>query len=165
MARKVFFSFHYMPDCWRASQVRNIGSIEGNQSISDNDWEEVTKGGDSAIKDWIAEQLIGKSCSVVLIGSDTAGRKWITYEITEAWNAGKGVVGIYVHNLKDANQQQSTKGSNPFTWVTMERDQAKMSSVVKTYDPPYSSSTDVYKYITDNIDAFVDEAITIRDDY
>lgn len=165
MARKVFFSFHYKPDNWRASQVRNIGTIEGNQAISDNDWEEVTSGGDQAIKDWIAGQLSGKSCAVVLIGSGTAGRKWITHEITEAWNANKGVVGIYIHNLLDSDQKQSAKGSNPFTYVTMNRDQAKMSTIVKTYDPPYSVSTDVYKYISDNIEAFVEEAITIRNTY
>ena len=69
MARKVFFSFHYVPDNWRASQVRQIGSIEGNQAISDNDWEKVTKAGDLAIKNWIAGQMSGKSCEVVLIGS------------------------------------------------------------------------------------------------
>jgi hypothetical protein len=165
VARKVFFSFHYKPDCWRASQVRNVGTIEGNQAISDNDWEEVTKGGDQAIKDWIAGQMSGKSCAVVLIGSNTAGRKWITYEITEAWNARKGVVGIYVHNLQDANQKQSAKGGNPFTSVTMNREQAKMSTIVKAYDPPYLLSTDVYKYISDNIEAFVEEAITIRNNY
>jgi len=154
-----------MPDCWRASQVRNIGSIEGNQAISDNDWEEVTKGGDQAIKDWIAAQLSGKSCTVVLIGSNTAGRKWINYEIAEAWNANKGVVGIYVHNLKDADGKQSAKGGNPFAHVTMTRDQAKMSAIVKAYDPPFSASTDVYQYIADNIEAFVEEAISIRNDY
>jgi hypothetical protein len=27
--RKVFYSFHYMPDAWRASQVRNMGVVEG----------------------------------------------------------------------------------------------------------------------------------------
>ena len=30
MARRVFYSFHYQPDNWRAAMVRNIGSIEGN---------------------------------------------------------------------------------------------------------------------------------------
>jgi hypothetical protein len=165
MARKVFFSFHYKPDGWRASQVRNIGTIEGNQAISDNDWEEVIKGGDPAIEKWIAAQMSGKSCEVVLIGSDTAGRKWINYEILEAWNAKKGVVGIYVHNLQDANQKQSAKGSNPFTFATMKRDDAKLSTIVKAYDPPYSVSTDVYKYIADNIEGFVEEAITIRNNY
>jgi len=37
MARRVFFSFHYTPDNWRASQVRQIGVIEGDAPVSDND--------------------------------------------------------------------------------------------------------------------------------
>lgn len=53
MARKVFFSFHYDPDCWRASQIRNIGALEGNSPVSDNKWEEIKKGGDTAIEKWI----------------------------------------------------------------------------------------------------------------
>lgn len=28
MARKVFFSFYYAGDGWRASQVRNMGALE-----------------------------------------------------------------------------------------------------------------------------------------
>src|SRR5579862_8725184 len=74
MARKAFYSFHYNPDNWRASQVRNMGAIEGNAAVSDNDWETVTKGGDAAIEKWIAGQLKGRSCTVVLVGKDTAGR-------------------------------------------------------------------------------------------
>ena len=79
MARKVFYSFHYTPDNWRAAQVRQMGVIEGDAPCSDNDWEKVTKGGDDAIKKWIAGQMSGKSCVVVLIGNDTAGRKWINH--------------------------------------------------------------------------------------
>ena len=59
MARKVFFSFHFKPDSWRAAKVRNIGLVEGNQPVSDNDWEKVKGGGDPAIKKWIAGQLSG----------------------------------------------------------------------------------------------------------
>ena len=51
--RKVFYSFHYVPDAWRASQVRNMGVMEGNQPASDNDWESIKKKGDAAIKSWI----------------------------------------------------------------------------------------------------------------
>src|SRR5947209_3168863 len=101
MARKVFFSFHYKPDNWRASQVRNMGLVEGNVPVSDNDWETVTRGGDNAIKKWIDDQLKGRSCAVVLVGANTAGRKWINYEITESWNSGKGLLGIHIHNLRD----------------------------------------------------------------
>ena len=101
MARKVFFSFHYDPDCWRASQIRNIGALEGNSPVSDNKWEEIKKGGDTAIEKWIGAELSGKSCAIVLIGANTAGRKWINHEIEKGWNDGKGVLGIYIHNLKN----------------------------------------------------------------
>jgi len=55
--RQVFYSFHYKPDSWRVSQVRNIGTIEGNKPAPDNDWETVTKSGDDAIKKWIEDQM------------------------------------------------------------------------------------------------------------
>jgi hypothetical protein len=86
MARRAFYSFHYEPDSQRASQVRNMGVVEGNKPASDNDWEEVTKKGDQSIRDWIDGQLDGKSCTIVLIGANTAGRKWIGYEIKKSWN-------------------------------------------------------------------------------
>jgi Thoeris protein ThsB, TIR-like domain len=69
MARACFFSFHFANDAWRASQVRNMGVVDGNKPVSDNDWEKVKKGGDAAIEKWIDDQMSGKSCSVVLVGS------------------------------------------------------------------------------------------------
>ena len=74
MAKKCFYSFHYVPDNWRASKVRQIGAIEGSQTVSDNDWEAITRGGDAAIEKWIAGQMYGKSCTILLIGAATAGR-------------------------------------------------------------------------------------------
>ena len=92
--RRTFFSFHYKPDNWRAAEVRNMGVVEGNPAVSDNDWEAVTRGGDPAIKRWIDDHIYGKSCVIVLIGSQTSGRKWINYEIGKAWDDGKGLLGI-----------------------------------------------------------------------
>jgi hypothetical protein len=43
MTRQVFFSFHYNADAWRTAQIRNIGVVEGERIIFDNDWEEVKK--------------------------------------------------------------------------------------------------------------------------
>lgn len=163
MARRVFFSFHYKPDNWRASQIRNMGVIEGNKPVSDNDWEQITGGGDRAIQEWIAEQMEGKSCIIVLIGANTAGRKWIKYEIKKAWNDGKGVLGIYIHNLKDKEGNQSSKGKNPFDDFTINT--KKLSEIVKAYDPPYSTSTNVYAYIKGNLIDWVEEAIRIRNEH
>jgi hypothetical protein len=165
MARKVFFSFHYKPDGWRAGKIRNAGVVEGSTSVSDNDWETIARGGDAAIKKWIDGQLDGKSCAVVLIGAATAGRTWIKYEIEKAWNDGKGVLGVYIHNITDVNNLQSAKGRNPFDDFTMKRDDRKLSEIVRTYDPPYMTSAAVYDHIKTNLAAWVETAITIRNNY
>lgn len=165
MERRVFYSFYYKEDNWRASQVRNMGVIEGNKPVSDNDWEQITRGGDEAIKRWINEQMNGTSCTIVLIGRNTAGREWIQYEIEKSWNDRKGLLGIYIHKLKDKNGNQSQKGRNPFDDFTMKRDNNKLSSIVKAYDPPYFDSKDVYNYIQNNIANWVEEAIKIRNNY
>lgn len=162
MARRSFYSFHYKPDNWRASQVRNMGVVDGNRPCSDNDWESITKGGDEKIKKWIAEQLDGKSCVIVLIGSGTAGRKWINYEIVKGWDDGKGVLGVHVHNLLDSDKNQATKGANPFASIKYGSTGNMLSSIVKAYDPPYSTSTSVYDYIKKNLGGWVEEAVTIR---
>jgi len=140
-----------------------MGVIEGNRPASDNDWETIKKGGDTAIKKWIDGQLSGKSAAIVLIGEKTAGRKWIKYEIKKAWEDGKGVLGIYVHNLKDKDGNQSTKGSNPFSVYNI--GDKNMSNIVMAYDPPYSTSKKVYDYIKKNLADWIEEAIEIRGEY
>lgn len=162
MSRNAFYSFHYAPDNWRASMVRNIGVIEGNRPCSDNDWETIKKGGEERIKKWINEQMYGKSCVIVLIGSNTAGRYWIDYEITKGWSEGKGLLGIYVHNLKDKNGIQSAKGENPFSKFNLQKSGTKLSTIVKAYDPPNSDSQSVYACIKNNLAGWVEEAIRIR---
>lgn len=163
MARRAFYSFHYKPDNWRAGQVRNMGVVEGNRPASDNDWEEIKKGGDNAIKKWINEQMSGKSVVIVLIGSNTSGRKWINHEIRKAWNDERGILGVYIHNLKDKAENQTKKGSNPFDKITVGG--KKLSSVVKTYDPPYRTSKYVYDHIIDNLADWIETAIDIRNNH
>ena len=163
MARRVFYSFHYTPDNWRAATVRNIGSIEGNRPATDNDWEAVKKGGDPAIKRWIATQMKNRSCAVVLVGSTTASRKWIDYEIIKAWNDRMGVVGVHVHGLKDRYGNTSTKGANPFANIRFESG-TPLSSIVKCYNPAGRTSKDRYDWISTHLKNAVEEAIRIRND-
>ena len=179
--RQVFYSFHYEEDKWRASQVRNIGVVEGNRPATDNDWEEIKHGGDNAIKQWIKEQMQYRSCTVVLVGSCTANRKWINYEIAESWNNGKGVVGIHVHGLKNQDGDTSQKGDNPFHLHGLENQDGdtsrkgvnpfhylslpggqRLSSIVKCYDPIGTSSVEIYNWIKENLPRAIEEAITIR---
>ncbi len=117
MARQTFFSFRYKKDSWRASIVRNSWVTQDRVATGFFDsaaWEEVKKKKDSDIEAWIDGQLKGTSVTVVLIGADTAGKKWINYEITSSHKKGSGILGIYIHNIKDSKGNTTTKGNNPF---------------------------------------------------
>jgi hypothetical protein len=162
MARRVFHSFHYDRDAWRVQQVKQMGVVEGQPLLSSNKWEEVKKGGPAAIRKWIDGQMIGKSCVVVLIGSKTAGREWVEYEFKTGWKNGKGVLGVYIHNLEDRTRKTDTKGKNPFEGFTLGSGAAKrdFAKLVKTYDPPSGSA---YSYIKKNIADWVEEAVAIRE--
>lgn len=140
-----------------------MGVVDGNRPASDNEWEEVTKGGDAAIKRWIDGQLRGKSVAIVLIGAKTAGRRWVNYEIEKAWNDHKAILGIYIHNLKNRNGNQSAKGSNPFSAFTVGG--KNLSNIAMTYDPPYTRSERVYNHIKDNLADWIEKAIEIRGEY
>ncbi len=163
--KRCFYSFHYKPDAQRASQVRNIGVVEGNRPVTDNDWEAVVRGGDAAIKQWIANQMYGRSCTIILVGATTAGRKWINYEIVESWNAGMGVVGIRIHGLKNLSGNISSAGGNPFDHVTHNPTKKKLSSIVKCYRPAGQNSTEHYGWIRQHLENAVEEAIRIRKGY
>ena len=164
--RQVFFSFHFDKDIWRVGQVRNIGAVDGQEIFFDNGWEKVRLKSDTAIKAWIDSEMRMRSCIVVLIGTDTASRRWVQYEIEQAWRLGKGVVGIYIHGLEDYWGRQASKGHNPFDDFYIDRqinyishrstplddNDVLMSAVCKAYDPPYVTSKVVYQDIKDNIE-------------
>ena len=65
------------------------------------DWESVKQGGDRAIKSWIDEQMKGTSVTVVLIGSETYNSEYVQYEIEKSYDLNKGILGVWIHNLKD----------------------------------------------------------------
>jgi hypothetical protein len=137
MARKVFFSFHFDNDAWRAGQVRNMGALEADAPCSDNDWEKVKRGGNAAIEKWIADQLSAK----------------------------KGVVGIRIHGLKNHSGYTSSAGANPFDKLTLKNGTFSLSSQVQLKWPSGADSTEIYASIKNNIANWVEEAITIRNNY
>lgn len=166
--RKIFYSFHYDNDVFRVQLVRNIGALEENEPVSKNAWEEVKKGGDTAIEKWINDTMKDRSCIVVLVGEETAKRPWIKYEIRKAWKDGKGLLGIHIHNLKCMKKTKEkpdsggtcSKGVNPFSKFTI--DGKLLSSIVKCYDP---DSKKTYTDISDNLEKWIEEAIKIRNNY
>jgi hypothetical protein len=162
MARKVFFSFHFDNDFWRTQQVRNINALEGQSLITANAWEEVKKKGDASVEKWIADNMYGKSCIVVLVGSQTAERKWVRHEISKAWNDNKGVLGIRVHKLLNSKGESTTAGDNPFGRISFTVKDKTLEGIAPLKTPAGADSKAVYASIADNIETWIEEAIKVR---
>ena len=113
MARVVFFSFDY-DDVWRVNQVRNSGAFIGEKRSGFRDkaeYEQVKRRGDAAIKNWIRKQMHGCSVTCVLIGAATYRSRWVDFEIAESIANGMGLLGVYIHKLKDK------RGAIPNLWL------------------------------------------------
>ena len=162
MARKVFFSFHFANDFWRTQQVRNMNLLEGNPLCSANAWEEVKKKGDDAIESWITKEMAGRSCVIVLVGSETASRKWVRREIQKAWSENRGVLGIRIHGLLDSSGSSSTAGENPFDRFTI--GDKKLSAFAPLKTPAGADSKAKYASIAANMEGWIEEAIKARVD-
>lgn len=116
MARRVFFSFHYQRDIWRVNVVRNANIVEGCAAAGFQDaslWEEAKKKGDAAIKKLIDDGLKNTTVTVVLIGTQTAQRDYVEYEIAQSVARGNGLLGVHIHLIKDADGKTCTKGAVP----------------------------------------------------
>ena len=116
MARRVFFSFHYQRDVWRVNQIRSMPNITGCAAAGFQDaslWEEAERKGDAAIRKLIDDGLQNTSVTVVCVGSKTAGRKYINYEIDKSIARGNGVVAVQVHELEDHNGNTDPAGAIP----------------------------------------------------
>lgn len=165
MARRAFFSFHFDRDAWRTNQIRNAGLVTGEQPVSHTRWEQIRRTGDRAIRDWIDPRIAWASCTVVLIGEQTADRPWVRYEIAKSWEENKALLGIRIHRLLDSDGRPSRKGPDPSSRVfppDFLRGHS-LQQIVPVHDPPGRNSKAVYAHITDHIAGWVEQALLARD--
>ena len=142
LARRVFFSFHYERDIWRANVVRNSWVTQDREAAGFFDaslWEEAKRKGDEAIKRMIDAALVGTSVTAVLIGKETANRTYVKYEIDKSIDRGNGLLGVRINQIGDRSGITDDPGPNP------------LPSRYKLY---YWFSDDGYK----NFGAWVEEA-------
>lgn len=118
MVRRVFFSFHYEKDSWRANVVRQNWLTKPDRSsagyVDAAGWEKVKRGGDNAIKKWIDDNMLGTSVTVVLVGSETSKRDWVRYEVKKSHEKGKGLFAVHIFAIQDQNKKQSKPGNVDF---------------------------------------------------
>ncbi len=138
MARRVFFSFHYR-DIMRVNVVRNSWLTQDRESAGFFDgslWEEAELKGATAIQKLIDDGLKNTSVTIVLIGSQTANRTYINYEIIQSFNRGNGLLGVYIHNIPSPHGV-AYKGQNPFDFIVrneLDGSKTSFSRLFPTYD-------------------------------
>ena len=154
MSRHVFYSLHYEADRSRSELVRKIPGQTPNLEARPSEWDAIKRSGEFAFKRWFEQQVRGRSCTVVLIGSETRHRRGVLYEIERSWALGLGLLGVYVHNFRDGQGRQSVKGESPFA--------SQLAPFVQLYDPPESDSKLAYRYIADNLLKWIESAVAAR---
>lgn len=117
--RKVFFSFHYKNDIFRANVVRNSWVRAGSPTAAGFEdrsmWEDAHTRNDRRLSRMIADALHGTSVTVVLIGEETCDRFWVEHEILRSFELRKGLLGVRIHGIRDLRTgRTSRKGPNPF---------------------------------------------------
>lgn len=157
MARSSFVSFHYQRDHWRVQQVLNMGALDQQPELPAQKWEEIKAKGEAAVRAWIDEQMKYKQSVIVLIGNETASRKFVRYEIDRAWSIKKPLLGIRIHGLKNSQQLTDRPGANPFASFGFSDSTRTYADYVPVYDPAdYTgkhapTSSDIYAAIQKNI--------------
>ncbi|MFA9422791.1 MAG: TIR domain-containing protein [Sedimentibacter sp.] len=120
MSRKVFFSFHYDNDVNRAMTVRNSWVTQGVEKagfVDKVEFEKIQRQGTKAIENWIDNQLIGTSVTVVLIGSETLERDFVQYEIRKSIEKGNGIIGVKINSITDMRTGFKTRLCNLHTCI------------------------------------------------
>lgn len=157
MAKASFVSFHYARDHWRVQQILNMGALDRQVELPAQEWEAVKKRGDDAVTSWIDEQMKYKQAVIVMIGRETASRKFVRYEIQHAWRIQKPMLGILIHGLKDSSGQTDAPGPNPFASFGFSDSSRTYADYVPVYDPAKftgkfaPTSSDIYAAIQENI--------------
>ena len=119
--RRTFFSFHYVPDNQRAQVVKQSWLTKQDREAAgffdSSAFETKRRTGEDSLKQFLTDQLKGTSVTCVLVGTETAFRPWVRYELVRSFHRGNGLFAIRVHGLKDFNQQYATSGPNPFDFL------------------------------------------------
>ena len=155
---KAFFSFYFEEDVFRAGQVRNMGVVEGDEPVDDQSWEKIKKSGNAAVEKWISSQMNSCDVVIVLVGSNTASRPWVKYEIEYGWNNHWPIFGVRIHALKDISGRTTTPGANPFAGIRMQSGSNTLADFVPLHAPYGADSKAVYADIKAKIPGWIKAA-------
>lgn len=116
MPRCSFFSFCYEDvKNFKVNVVRNSWLLNhsADSFIDGSIWEKEKSKGPTVIKNLIETGLKKTSVTTVLIGDQTADRRWVKYEIVKSFEKGNGILAIHINRIRGKEQAISARGLNP----------------------------------------------------
>ena len=119
MLKRIYFS-QDLEDL-RADEVRKLcmatPGVEGTgffEAMSES-----TMAGPSTIRRQLTSALDNTQVTCVLIGTQTASRRWVRYEIIESLQRRNVLFGVHINGVPDKSQQTKPKGPDPFQQLAL----------------------------------------------
>lgn len=105
MSRKVFVSYSHRLDQEAAEEFQKLFSDERDVFINKSIRHDIGKLETDSIKRQLRQLIADSSVTVVLIGAETGGRKWIDWEIYNSLRQGggkkrNGLLGVRIKHKK-----------------------------------------------------------------
>lgn len=96
--RQIFVSYHHKNDQWYYDAFAQQYGKAGYNVVRDNSLRDALDSDDPAyVMQSIRDNHIhGTSCTIVLCGSDTHGRKYVDWEIKGTLDKGHGLIGVWL---------------------------------------------------------------------
>ncbi len=174
---KIFFSFYFTRDYYRAYQVMQSWLKQPNANatpfISSQEIERMGRDGLTAIYQWIEAEVQSSDITVVLIGQETAGRHFVEYEIAQAQKIQQPIFGVHIHQIKDAEGNGDRSGQNPllpifktYDWIEDDGTQHLrhwVDEAIATVDTQYAQLAPLYKALVDRTAALRHQVLSPPD--
>lgn len=92
---------------FKVNVVRNSWLLNHSADtfIDSSIWEKEKSKGPTVIKNLIETGLKKTTVATVLIGDETAERRWVKYEIVKSFEKGNGILGFTLTELEVKNKQ------------------------------------------------------------
>ena len=153
MARRVYFAFHY-DDVFRVNVVRNSWRMHPSRDSSGyfdaSLWEKAKRESELSLKRLINKGLENTSVTVFLLGAETAGRRWVNYELVKSVERGNGLLAVRIHQIKKPTWVGGTQMGLPGSAGPNILDQYRLQNSYSLQSSLLSSSFSTQDWVAGN---------------
>ena len=106
-------------------------------------FEEAQRKDPASLKRFLKKEMDGASVVCVLVGEETALRRWVRFEIMQGVWDGRGLLGVRIHSIANLQRMTAEAGPNPFDLMGVYVNDKKM------YFTERNSVSDKWTYTQD----------------